>query len=99
MAIYYVMIEGVPKETNPEFGDTKGAYIDIWVKTDSLEDAVQKAKEYVDLEEWDVISVEESALVTRENYIDDPETLECYDEACENGMSACFFTWDSDDEE
>lgn len=98
MAIYYVMIEGTPKETNPESNDTQGAYIDVWVKTESVEDAVQKAKEYIDLEEWNVIRIEESKTVNREDYIDDPELLECYDEACEKGLSAVFYTWDSEEE-
>ena len=45
MTIYYVMIEGVPKETNPESEETQGAYIDVWVKTESLEDAIQKGSQ------------------------------------------------------
>ena len=98
MAIYYVMIEGTPKETNPESNDTQGAYIDVRVKTESSGDAVQKAKEYIDLEEWNVIRIEESKTVNREDYIDDPELLECYDEACEKGLSAVFYTWDSEEE-
>ena len=98
MAIYYVMIEGTPKETNPESNDTQGAYIDVWVKTESVEDAVQKAKEYIDLEEWNVIRIEESKTVNREDYIDDPELLECYDETCEKGLSAVFYTWDSEED-
>ncbi len=98
MTIYYVMIEGVPKETNPESEETQGAYIDVWVKTESLEDAIQKAKDYVDHEEWEVDHIEESAEVLREDYIDDPDLLECYDEACEKGISAIFYTWDQEEE-
>ena len=97
MAIYYVMIEGTPKETNPESNDTKGAYIDVWVKTDSMEDAVQKAKKYICLEEWNVIRIEESKTVNREDYADDPELMECFDEACKKGISAIFYTWDSEE--
>ena len=59
MEIYYVMIEGTPKENNPECEDIIGAYIDVWVRTDSLEDAVQKAKEYVEYEEWNISNIEE----------------------------------------
>lgn len=97
MTVYNVMIEGVPKDTNPESNDTQGAYIDVWVMTESLEDAIQKAKDYVDLEEWEVIHIEESAEVIREDYLDDQELLECYDEACEKGISAIFYTWDAEE--
>ena len=99
MKIYYVMSEGEPKETNPERAEALGAYIDVWVHTDSLEDAVQKAGDYVDQEGWTVIGIEESAEVSREDYADDPDLLECYDEACEKGISALFYTWDDSDEE
>ena len=98
MTVYYVMIEGKPKDTNPESAETKGAYIDVWVKSDLLEDAVQKAKDYVEQEEWEVISIEESAEAAREDYVDDSDLLECYDEACEEGISALFYTWDEDEE-
>ena len=97
MKIYYVMIEGTPKETNHESKETKGAYIDIWVKTDSLEEAVKQAKDYVDREEWNVIQIEESKSMKREDYIDDQELLECYDEASEKGISSIFYTWDSEE--
>ena len=98
MRIYYVMIEGVPKDTNPEINETKGAYIDVWVETESVDDAIRRTEEYVDLEEWKVIRVEECAEVFREDYSDDPELLECFDEAVENGISAVFYTWDQEDE-
>ena len=91
------MIEDVPKETNPECNDTREAYIDVWVKTDSLECATQKAKEYVDHEEWNMIRIEESASVSRDDYFDEPELLEYYDEACETKLSAVFYTWDSEE--
>lgn len=98
MTVYYVMIEGKPKDTNPESVETEGAYIDVWVKSDLLEDAVQKAKDYVEQEEWEVISVEESAEAIREDYVDDPDLLECYDQAYEEGISALFYTWDEEEE-
>ena len=98
MAIFYVMLEGEPKDTNPESNETRGAYIDVWVKTESLEDAFQKAKDYVDQEEWKVTNIEDSAEVSREEYLDEPDLLECYDEACEKGISAVFYTWDSEED-
>lgn len=98
MTIYYVMFEGVPKDMNPEKDEVQGAYIDIWVKADTSEEAIQKAKEYVDLEEWEVTNVEENRIVIREDYKDDPEVLECYDESCEKGISAIFYTWDQEEE-
>ena len=98
MKIFYLMIEGEPKDTNPESAEMQGAYIDVWVRTESLEDSIQKAKDYVDQEEWNVVAIEESAEVLREDYIDDSDLLDCYDEACNKGISALFYTWDSEED-
>lgn len=96
--IYYSIIEGEPKETNPESAETLGAYIDVWVKAESLEESIQKAKDYVDLEGWIIIDIIESSEVLRENYIADSDLLEYYDEAWEKGIIAVFYTWDSEGE-
>ena len=34
----------------------------------------------------------------RQSYIDLPDSLECYDEACEIGLSAVFNTWPIDED-
>ena len=96
--VFYIMFEAIPKESNPESAEVIGAYIDVWVKTDSLDDAIQKAKEYVDQEGWYANHIEESSVVSRFDYSDDPDFLECYDEACESGISALFYTWDAEEE-
>ena len=98
MTMYYVMIEGYPKESNPEINEVEGAYIDIWVKTGSAEDAVEKAKAYVDEEDWETDHIESVSEVKREDYADEPDSLEAFDEAIEKGISAVFYTWESEEE-
>jgi len=49
--------------------------------------------EYIDNENWKSIKVKDSFIAKRDLYIDDPDSLECYDEASENGISAIFYTW------
>ncbi|MBQ3162625.1 MAG: hypothetical protein IJC04_10945 [Oscillospiraceae bacterium] len=93
MNIYYLMIEAVPNEDNDEREEVDGAYINFWVKANEYETALKEAMEYIDNENWQSIKVKDSFIAKRELYIDEPDSLECYDEACENGIAAIFYTW------
>ena len=93
MAIYYIMIEAIPNSNNPERNEFGGAYINCWVKASTQKEALKKAKEYINDENWMFIKNEDIWEAQRQSYIDLPESLECYDEACKIGLSAIFNTW------
>lgn len=93
MAIYYIMIEAAPNRSNPESKEFAGAYINCWVKASTQKEALKQAKEYIKDENWKFIKTEDLWEAQRQSYIDLPESLECYDEACEIGFSAIFNTW------
>lgn len=92
------MIEAIPRETNIEKDEVGGAFINLWIKAESREIAIFKAKEYVDDEDWDFLNIEDIIIAQRDSYIDEPESLKCYDEACKNGIDAIFYTWPLDEE-
>ena len=98
MIIYYLMAEAVPHHDNPESKEYSGAYINCWVKADTPADAVKKAKEYIHNENWDFVSIEDIFSVQRERYLEDPDSLECYDNAIQYGLDAIFYTWPIDSE-
>jgi len=93
MAIYYVIIEAVPKPDNTESKEFGGAFVGCWVKAATRKEARARAKGHVDKEGWEYVKTEELFKVDRSLYMEDPETLEYYDYACENGMSSIFNTW------
>ncbi len=93
MVIYYLMIEAVPSRNNPESNEFGGAYINCWVKASTQKDALNRAKDYINGENWTYIKTEDIWEAQRLSYIDLPDSLECYDEACKNGLSAIFNTW------
>lgn len=93
MAIYYVMIETVPKSDNPESREFGGAYVGCWVNAATRQEACAIAKEHVDAEGWIYKKTEEIFKTDRIQYKDDPEALEYYDFALENGLSSIFNTW------
>ena len=98
MAIYYIMIEAIPNSNNPERNEFGGAYINCWVKASTQKEALKRAKDYIKNENWMFIKTEDIWEAQRQSYIDLPESLECYDEACKIGLSAIFNTWPIDED-
>ena len=98
MAIYYLMLEAVPRENNDESKVFAGAFINFWVKSATKKSALMKAKKSIEDENWRFIKTEEIFVCEREFYYDEPDSLECYDEACKNGIASIFYTWPIDEE-
>ena len=98
MSIYYFLIEAKPMKNNPESEYLSGAYVNCWVKADTTKEAIKKAKEYIKWEKWEWLYAEDMYTVERERYLDEPDSLEAYDTACEYGAMGVFYTF-SDDEE
>ena len=93
MIIYYLMVEAVPHLDNPESTEYSGAYINCWVKANTPKEALNKAKEYILKEHWSFVKVEDIFTVQRERYLDEPDSLEAYDNATRYGLDAIFYTW------
>ena len=92
MFIYYLMVEAVPHHNNPESKKYGGAYINCWVKADTPTQALRKAKEYIYQQNWVFIKAEDTFTVQREGYIEEPDSLQGYDNALQYGLDAVFYT-------
>ena len=93
MIIYYLMIEAVPHHDNPESKEYSGAYINCWVKANTPVDALRRAKEYIREEHWNFVKLEDIFTVHRERYLEEPDSLEGYDNASQCGLGSIFYTW------
>ena len=93
MTVYYLMVEAVPHHNNPESKEYSGAYINCWVKADTPTDALCKVKEYIHEQHWSFVKLEDIFTVQRERYLDEPDSLEGYDNASQYGLDAIFYTW------
>jgi len=93
MQIYYFMLEAYPCSNNPEFKKHKGAYINCWVKAKSFSEAYDKVIDYLAWEKWELKHIEDSFIANREQYLNIPESLDCYDYACEHGINAIFYLY------
>ena len=96
MTIYYLMIEAIPYRNNPESKEFGGAFVNCWVKASTQKDALKRVQEFIKNENWIFMKVEDIWEAQRQSYIDLPDSLECYDEACEIGLSSVFNTWPID---
>lgn len=93
MKIFYLLLEGNPSIGNREKDEYAGAYINCWVKSKDEINAKNQAINYVKSQGWDVTTIEETFIATRDRYIDFPDSLECFDQAVDCGISAIFNTW------
>lgn len=99
MTIYYFLFEVLPTEQNPENEYCTGAFVNTWVKASDASSALSKAKEYIQLKGWVILTVEEEFIATREQYKNDEgltKALECFDKAESDGIAAIFYTWADD---
>jgi len=79
-----------------------GAIVNCWVKSINMKLALNRAKNYLSNQGWEVINVEDQFITSRDMYIgeaeEDDELLECFDEAMRDGISAIFYTYSEEDE-
>ncbi len=98
MNVYFFMLEAVPNASNPESEVLGGAFVNCWVKAETMENAFDEAVNYLEVQQWEFVRIEEEYITERERYFDLPKSLECYDEACEYGVSGIFYTFPIEDE-
>lgn len=99
MKIYYLLLEGRPSVDNGERNEVAGAYINCWVKALDETAAKDRAFEYVTVEGWEIMGIEDVCIVQREGYADMPDSLDCYERAVNCGVGAIFYTWPIDAED
>ncbi|WKA56218.1 hypothetical protein [Planococcus shixiaomingii] len=96
MAIYYFKFEATPNPDNPEREQYEGAIVNCWVDGTSMKPALTEAAKYVKNEGWKIEKMDDSFKVERERYEGNPElseSLECFDQALREGVSALFYVW------
>lgn len=99
MDIYYLLLEGKPYINNEESKEVAGAYINCWVKAKDKATARDSAIKYLRNQEWETLNIEEIYVAKPERYVDEPNSLECYDQAINSGVGAIFYTWTIDEED
>lgn len=93
MNVYYVFMESIPLSNNEESKEFAGAFVNCWVYTKDENSARNKAINYVKNQGWKVINIEDIFISDSEMYDDEPDSLECFNQAIESGVGATFYIW------
>jgi len=91
--VIYLCYEVKPKPENEDYQLVGGAYLNCWIMAESISNAKHKAEQFMQESEWEHVSLDESFVAEEELYSDNPETLEYYREAKENGESFVLHVW------
>lgn len=90
--IFSLMFLAKPKQEPTHLDAAAGAYINCWIRAESLTAAEQIARSEIELNEWITESLEESYECSSKQY-DDPEDMKCYLLAKTEGKVFVYHTW------
>jgi hypothetical protein len=94
--MYIIQYEVAPAPHSEQFNSVGGAFALCFVRADSAEEAVAAAMLNFEENGWRVVSVNQDACpVTREEIeaLDEPDSLEWFDQALEEGERYVFMQW------
>jgi hypothetical protein len=98
--VYFIMYEVQPLPDNEEYQTVGGAYANCYVLAEDAKQAMKSATENFVDNHWLVLALEEGPEIrARDSYLDEPEVLEWYDEAVENGECYVFHQWPNEPQE
>ncbi len=99
MEIYYLLLEASPTLDHEEYNEIGGAFINCWAKASNPEHAKNIVVETLSKYYWNVSKIDENFMVNEEFYKDNPESLECFKQACREGEYYIFNEWPNEPQE
>jgi len=91
--VYFVNLEAHPKPNSEAYGTISGAQAACWVATDSPAVAEERARATLADAGWDTEELEELRPVTRDDFVQSPDSLERFDQAIMDGIVITLHTW------
>lgn len=101
MNIYYVQYSIRPLPESEDYDSAEGAFLICFIQAESERNAAARAISYITEIKWEIVSLEDGpALTHRAEFVDsDPEWLEAYDNAEDEGEFYALYIWSGDEEE
>lgn len=99
MKIYYIRYEAIPTPDFEDYDEVGGAYINCWIKAKTEDEAKEIARKSLNKQQWKLIALEECFPVEATYYEDEPESMECFEEALTDGESYIFYEWPNEPQE
>lgn len=91
--LFWFMFLARPKPGHPDFSRVTGVVVTAWVAQPDEPSAEHIAREAIEAEHWQVVRLEEWAVVSRESYRYSPESLTHFERAIAEGHSLVFHPW------
>jgi len=99
MNIHYIRYEAIPTPDFEDYDEVGGAFINFWIKANTEDEAKEIAQKTLNEQPWKLIALEECCQVDASKYEDDPELLECFEQALTDGVSYIFYEWPNEPQE
>jgi len=97
METYYLEFKVKPFESNPLNEGLAGALAFVWVVEKTPERAQQRAEHYLSEYQWEILSMEQSAIVTNaEHFAQRDIGLQNYNKAQKYGIAVVFSAWEKE---
>ena len=88
--MFYVCVHVKTTQDHPEHAGVHEAYAGCWIQADNEDEALEIAQQRILDEPWSIVTVESVDEVDADDYDDDPERLEFYEQALEDGVVIVF---------
>jgi hypothetical protein len=92
-SLYIVTIEALPAPGSEHFALYGGAYIDVFTDDSTIEAAIETARHEAEEAGWHIQRVQRAVWVTRTDFDDDAEALECFEQALVDGVVSLVQTY------
>jgi hypothetical protein len=97
MSTFFVKLQVLPAEINPQYVLVEGAFAFCWVVEDSAPAAYNKACFYVSKDEWEIAAIDTFPVeVAKQDFDDQDIGLAQYLKAQENGIAIVYVGWSRD---
>ena len=97
--MYFFNIQATPKPGTEKAEEVGGAYVDCWINFVLQDGAELLARYYIEQSGWIPGEKEDERWVEAEDYEDEPQLLQYYQEAEEDGACFVYHTWPVDGED
>lgn len=99
MEIYLINYHVEPSEKSPEHGRAEGAFATCFIKAANIREALDRAETSIAEHHWLDPQFQDAMVVLEESFEEDPDGLECFLAAEEEGEHLVFDAYPYEDEE
>ena len=98
MKMFLITYHGKPLPNTDDAKKLGGAYINCYIEADKFEEANLIARGEIEKNHWNILELDDTRVVTKDDYIDDPHNREYFEQALIDKEVLVFHTYPIEDE-